>query len=87
MGQIKWPIKSRWLSHSHFSQSVTLFLVALADIAKQVQEPVEIVGYADDLFPYKNGTNKHTICAEQSVEVDEKKRFQDIAGKNDSHAH
>jgi hypothetical protein len=28
--------------------SVTLLLVALADIAKQVQDPVEIVGYADD---------------------------------------
>jgi hypothetical protein len=28
--------------------SVTLLLVALADIAKQVEEPVEIVGYADD---------------------------------------
>jgi hypothetical protein len=28
--------------------SVTLFLVALANIVKQVQEPVDIVGYADD---------------------------------------
>jgi molybdenum cofactor biosynthesis enzyme len=28
--------------------SVTLFLVALADIVKQVQHPVEIIGYTDD---------------------------------------
>jgi hypothetical protein len=28
--------------------SVTLFLVALADIVRQVQHPVEIIGYADD---------------------------------------
>jgi hypothetical protein len=35
---------------------------------------------------YGNGTNKHTICAEKPVEVDEKKMFHNIAGKNDSHA-
>jgi hypothetical protein len=28
--------------------SVTLFLVALADIVRQSQHPVEIIGYADD---------------------------------------
>jgi hypothetical protein len=31
--------------------------------------------------PYGCGTNKHSICAEQPVEMDEKKRFHDIAGK------
>jgi hypothetical protein len=53
------------------------------DIVKQVQEPVEIVGYADihQRPRYGNGTNKHSICAEQPVEMDEKKRFHDIAGK------
>jgi hypothetical protein len=65
--------------------TVTLFLVALEDIVKQVQEPVEIVGYADDHIHqrprYGNGTNKHSICAEQPVEVDKKKRFHDISGK------
>jgi hypothetical protein len=32
--------------------SVALFLVALVDTVKQVQEPVEIVGYADDWAIY-----------------------------------
>jgi hypothetical protein len=34
--------------------SVTLFLVALADIVRQVQYPVEIIGYADDWVIHTN---------------------------------
>jgi hypothetical protein len=40
--------------------SVTLFLVALVDILKQVQEPVEIVGYADDWAIYTSDQDMET---------------------------
>jgi hypothetical protein len=40
--------------------SVTLFLVALEDIVKQVQEPMEIVGYADDSALYTSDQDMET---------------------------
>jgi hypothetical protein len=53
-----------------------------------------IVGYADDWAIYTSDqdmetaqTNIQSALNNQPVEVDEKKRCQDIAGKNDSHAH
>jgi hypothetical protein len=40
--------------------SVTLFLVAMADIIQQVQRPVEMIGYADDCVIYTKDQDMDT---------------------------
>jgi hypothetical protein len=65
--------------------SVTLFLVALADIVKQVQEPVAI--YTSDQDMETGQTNIQSALNNLSKWSRRKGRFHDIAGKNDSHAH
>jgi hypothetical protein len=65
--------------------SVTPFLVALVDIVKQVQEPLEIIGYADDCAIYTSDQETAQTNIQSALK---NKRFHDIAGKTiDSHAH
>jgi hypothetical protein len=65
--------------------SVTLFLVALAGIVRQIQHPVEIIGYADEWVIHTS--DQYSSCTKQRIILNKKKRFQNITGKDSEHAH
>jgi hypothetical protein len=55
--------------------SVILFLVAIADISIQVQEPVDIVGYASNWATYNSNKDMETAHTNIQSELNNVSKF------------